>query len=103
MQITTLELWMDWTWNFPCDGRSAVCDVFFSCSDQLLYSTIEDSTNDKCCWKVWIHSNLYSRLAQEPWIESPRILRRSLPEIVSDGCRNQNYISQDLDGRSQVS
>ncbi|GBL74604.1 hypothetical protein AVEN_235511-1 [Araneus ventricosus] len=66
-------------------------------------STTKDYTNGKYCWKVWIHPNHYSRLAQEPWIESPGNGRRPLSEILTDGCRNRNHIPLDLDGGFQVS
>ncbi|GBN39544.1 hypothetical protein AVEN_257893-1 [Araneus ventricosus] len=66
-------------------------------------SRTKDYTNGKYCWKVWIHPNRYSRLAQEPWIESPCNGRRHLPEISTDGCQNRNHIPLDLDGGSQVS
>ncbi|KAJ8879540.1 hypothetical protein PR048_020148 [Dryococelus australis] len=63
-----------WTWNFSCDGRSAVHDTIFSCSDEFSCSMNEDSTYDKCCWKVWLHHNCHLhptchlRQVQEPWV-----------------------------------
>ncbi|GBN00097.1 hypothetical protein AVEN_170234-1 [Araneus ventricosus] len=52
------------------ESKSAVCDAFFICSDEFLYSTTEDYTKSKCCWKVNIHPNRYSRQDQEPLTES---------------------------------
>ncbi|GBN95929.1 hypothetical protein AVEN_140268-1 [Araneus ventricosus] len=84
--------------NFPRRGGLAVPH-----SGATPDSTTKDYTNDKYCWKVWIHRNRYSRLAQEPWIESPCNGRRSLPEISTDGCQNRNPMPLDLDGGSHVS
>ncbi|GBM44412.1 hypothetical protein AVEN_128273-1 [Araneus ventricosus] len=52
-------------------------------------------TNDKCCREVRIHPNCYSRLIQEPCIESPGNGSRPLTDIVAVACRNRNYIPLD--------
>ncbi|GBM21966.1 hypothetical protein AVEN_187962-1 [Araneus ventricosus] len=83
--------------------RGAVCEAFFSCSDEFFYSMTENYNSVNVCWKVWIHLNLYSRLAQEPWNKSPDNGRPTLPEIAADECRNWNNKPPDLDGWSQVS